>query len=107
MKTLFREPHPTRKGREIPIKTLYTRLGLTPYDRKPHFQRFDWQPKSVTLPLAAHVGAPAKPIVKPGDRVRCGDVIGTVDDNQLGCPIHASIDGRVTAVTERTIEITA
>lgn len=107
LKTLFREPHPTRKGREIPIKTLYTRLGLTPYDRKPHFRRFDWQPKSVTLPLAAHVGAPAKPIVKAGDRVRCGDVIGTVDDNQLGCPIHASIDGRVTNVTERSIEITA
>ena len=107
LKTLFREPHGTRKGREIPIKTLYTRLGLTPYDRKPHFQRFAWQPKSVTLPLAAHVGQPAKPTVKEGDRVRTGDVIGTVDDNQLGCPIHASIDGRVTAVTPRTIEITA
>lgn len=107
LKTLFREPHPIRKGREIPIKTLYTRLGLTPYDRKSHFQRFDWQPKSVTLPLAAHVGAPAKPIVREGDRVRRGDVIGTVGDSQLGCPIHASIDGRVTAVAQQTIEITA
>jgi len=107
LKTLFREPHPIRQGREIPIKTLYTRLGLTPYDRKSHFQRFDWQPKSVTLLLAAHVGAPAKPIVKEGDRVRRGDAIGTVDDSQLGCPIHASIDGRVTAVTQQTIEITA
>ncbi len=107
LKTLFREPHPIRKGREIPIRTLYTRLGLTPYDRKSHFQRFDWQPKSVTLPLAAHVGAPAKPIVREGDRVRRGDVIGTVDDSQLGCPIHASIDGRVTAITPQAIEITA
>jgi len=107
LKTLFRQPHPVRKGREIPIKTLYTRLGLTPYDRPSHFQRFDWRPKSVTLPLAAHVGAPAKPIVREGDRVRRGDVIGTVDDSQLGCPIHASIDGRVTTVTQRAIEITA
>jgi len=107
LKTLFREPHPIRKGREIPIKTLYTRLGLTPYDRKSHFERFDWQPKSVTLPLAAHVGAPAKPVVREGDRVRRGDVIGRVDDHQLGCPVHASIDGRVTAVTQRAIEITA
>lgn len=107
LKTLFRQPHPGRKGREIPIKTLYTRLGLTPYDRPSHFQRFDWRPKSVTLPLAAHVGAPAKPIVREGDRVRRGDVIGTVDDSQLGCPIHASIDGRVTTVTQRAIEITA
>jgi len=107
LKTLFRQPHPVRKGREIPIKTLYTRLGLTQYDRKSDFQRFDWQPESVTLPLAAHVGAPAKPVVREGDRVRRGDVIGRVDDHQLGCPVHASIDGRVTAVTQRAIEITA
>lgn len=107
LKTLFREPHPIRPGREVPIKTLYTRLGLTPYDRQSHFQRSDWQPRSVTLPLAAHVGAPAKPIVREGDRVRRGDMIGTVDDSQLGCPIHASIDGRVTAVTPQAIEITA
>ncbi len=107
LKTLFRQPHPVRKGREIPIKTLYTRLDLTQYDRKSDFQRFDWRPKSVTLPLAAHVGAPAKPIVREGDRVRRGDVIGRVDDHQLGCPVHASIDGRVTAVTQRAIEITA
>ncbi|HPM83985.1 MAG TPA: 4Fe-4S dicluster domain-containing protein [Candidatus Anammoximicrobium sp.] len=107
LKTLFRQPHPFRKGREIPIKTLYTRLGLTQYDRKSDFQRFDWQPESVTLPLAAHVGAPAKPVVREGDRVRRGDVIGRVDDHQLGCPVHASIDGRVTAVTQRAIEITA
>ncbi|NLF68274.1 MAG: NADH dehydrogenase subunit [Candidatus Anammoximicrobium sp.] len=107
LRTLFREPHPVRKGREIPIKTLYTRLGLTPYDRPAPFQRFDWQPQSVTLPLAAHVGAPAQAIVQSGDRVRRGDVIGTVADDQLGCPIHASIDGRVTALTQQAIEITA
>ena len=32
-------PHPVRKGREIPIATLYSRLGLTPYDRKAEFVR--------------------------------------------------------------------
>ena len=40
-KLLFRDPHPARRGREIPIKTLYTRLGLTAYDRKADFRRFD------------------------------------------------------------------
>jgi Na+-translocating ferredoxin:NAD+ oxidoreductase RnfC subunit len=103
----FREPHPVRKGREIPIKTLYTRLGLTPYDRKANFVRFDWQPTTVVIPLNSHIGAPATATVSVGDRVRRGDVIGAVDANQLGCPAHASIDGRVTAVTAHRVEIKA
>ncbi|MCL4204217.1 MAG: 4Fe-4S dicluster domain-containing protein [Pirellulaceae bacterium] len=108
LEVLFRDPHPARKGREIPIPTLITRLGLRPYDRKAKFKRFEnWQPNRVTIPLNSHIGAPAEPVVGQGDRVRRGDLIATVGDQQLGCPVHASIDGRVTAVGPRTIEITA
>ncbi len=106
LETLFREPHPARKGREIPISTLYTRLGLKPYDRKASFVANDWQPASVTIPLNAHIGQVAKPTVQAGDAVKRGDVIGRVDDNQLGCPVHASIDGRVSSVSSSTITIT-
>jgi Na+-translocating ferredoxin:NAD+ oxidoreductase RnfC subunit len=95
-----------RKGREIPIKRLYTQLGLAPYDRKAPFVRFDWRPKTVSIPLNSHVGAPAKAAVKKGDLVKRGDVIGTVEESQLGCPVHASVDGRVTAVGPQRIEIT-
>lgn len=102
---LFGPPHPVRKGREIPIATLYTRLGLRPYDRKAEFIRVDYRPRLVTLPLAAHIGQPARPIVQEGAAVRRGDVIATVEDAQLGCPVHTSIDGRVTAVGPRTIQI--
>lgn len=105
LETLFRPPHPARKGREIPIRTLYTRLGLNPYDRKANFAAIDWQPDSVTISLAAHIGRPADPIVHPGQSVRRGDVVGTVDEDQLGCPVHASIDGRVTSVSDRGITI--
>ena len=108
LEVLFRDPHPARKGREIPIPTLITRLGLKPYDRKAEFKRFEgWQPSRVTIPLNSHIGAPAEPVVGQGDRVRRGDLIATVGEQQLGCPVHASIDGRVTAVGPRTIEITA
>lgn len=108
LETLWRDPHPVRKGREIPIATLMTRLGLRPYDKKAVFVRFDgWRPSHVCIPLASHVGAPAVPVVRPGDQVRRGDVIGSVDSDKLGCPVHASIDGRVTAIGSRTIEITA
>jgi len=107
LEDLFLPPHPARKGREIPIQTLYTRLGLTPYDRKAEFVKTNFRPKAVTIPLAAHIGAPAKPTVSVGAQVRRGDVIGNVEESQLGCPIHASIDGRVTAIDARNIQITA
>ena len=107
LETLFRPPHPTRKGREIPIATLYTRLGLSPYDRKAHFVSSDWKPNSVTIPLDSHIGKPATPIVREGASVKRGDVIGTVEENQLGCPVHASIDGRISDVSPRSITITA
>jgi Na+-translocating ferredoxin:NAD+ oxidoreductase RnfC subunit len=107
LKQLFMPPHPARKGREIPIETLYSRLGLKPYDRKAEFTRVDWQPRTVTLPLAAHIGTPAKPIVQQGEVVKRGQVIATVEPAQLGCPIHASIDGRVTSIGPRAIQISA
>lgn len=105
LETLFREPHPARKGREIPIATLYTRLGLKPYDKKAKFVRFDWQPTTVTIPLNAHIGQPATPTVQIGDYVRRGDVIGIVPEEKLGCPVHASIDGRITDIKDLKIEI--
>lgn len=107
LESLFRPPHPARKGREIPIKTLYTRLGLNPYDRKADFITKDLTPDSVKIPLNSHIGAPAAPSVREGDRVKRGDVIGTVDEKQLGCPVHASIDGRISAVSAQTVTIAA
>ena len=107
LKQLFQPAHPARKGREIPIETLYTRLGLKPYDRKAEFVRLDYQPRAVSIPLAGHVGQPAQPVVAEGAQVNRGDVIATVPDDKLGCPIHASIDGRVTAVGPKHIQITA
>ncbi len=104
---LFRPPHPARHGREIPIKTLYRRLGLVPYDRKAPFVERDWTPNRVQVPLDTHIGRPAEPIVAEGDRVQCGQEIGSVPADQLGCPVHASLDGRVTSVNAKRIEITA
>ena len=105
LEVLFRPPHPARKGREIPIATLYQRLGLTVYDRESDFVPANGRPQTVRIPLDSHIGQPAKSKVSVGDVVRCGDVIATVAAEQLGCPAHASMDGRVTAVGSRWIEI--
>ena len=99
-------PHPARKGREIPIKTLYQRLGLTPYDREMSFVPANGGHQKVSIPLDSHIGQPAKPTVRVGDTVGRGDLIGTVDDDQLGCPAHASLDGRISAISSTSITIT-
>ncbi len=58
------------------------------------------EPPMVSIPLSQHIGASATPIVKAGDEVLVGQVIGVVEQG-LGCPIHASISGTVKEITTR------
>ena len=104
---LFRDPHPSRKGREIPIATLYQRLGLKPYDRPANFVANGLQPRQVTIPLDSHIGIPARACVAIGDEVQVGQMLGDVEEGQLGCPAHASIRGRVVSITDHAVKISA
>jgi Na+-translocating ferredoxin:NAD+ oxidoreductase RnfC subunit len=107
LEVLTRGIHPVRQGREIPIKTLYTRLGLNPYDRPAHFAEVDARPGSVVIPLRQHIGVPARASVAVGDTVRAGEVLGTIEKDQLGSPVHSGIAGRVVEVTDSRIVINA
>ena len=62
-------------------------------------------PARVVIPLKHGVGQPATPCVAAGEKVAAGQVIATVDETAVGALVHASIDGRVTAVTEQAITI--
>ncbi|MEJ2052785.1 MAG: 4Fe-4S dicluster domain-containing protein, partial [Calditrichaceae bacterium] len=104
---VFRDVHPARKGREIPITKLYRMLGLIPYDRPAHYSEIYPHPEEVIIPLNSHIGQPAISTVKPGDQVKEGELIGSVGDDTLGCPVHASIDGRVKEVSAQSIKISA
>lgn len=53
-------------------------------------------PASVTIPMSQHIGAPCKPLVKPGDYVTVGQKIG--DNEGLCVPVHASVSGKVKQV---------
>lgn len=57
-------------------------------------------PKQVVLPMQQHVGAPCTPVVKKGDIVSVGQLIGD-SDKFISAPIHASISGTVSQL--RTI----
>lgn len=54
-------------------------------------------PKSVTIPMVMHIGAPAKPVVKVGDEVKVGSLIGEAG-GFVSSPVHSSVSGKVTAV---------
>ena len=56
-------------------------------------------PSKVVLPMAQHIGAPCTPTVKVGDIVSVGQVIGD-SDKFVSAPIHATISGKVTAVSD-------
>jgi len=51
-------------------------------------------PAVVKIPLSQHIGAPAKPVVEPGQRVKMGQVIGAAQ-GVVSAMIHASVSGTV------------
>ncbi len=54
---------------------------------------------SVTIPMSMHIGAPAKPVVKVGDLVKVGTLIGE-PGGAVSVPIHSSVSGKVTKLTD-------
>ncbi len=56
-------------------------------------------PDKVIIPMSQHIGAPCNPVVKVGDMVKKGQVIGK-SDAFMHSPIHASISGKVTEISE-------
>lgn len=57
-------------------------------------------PAQVVIPMSMHIGAPCKPIVAKGDKVKIGQRIGE-PGGFVSAPIHASVSGTVKAVEPR------
>jgi len=51
-------------------------------------------PEVVTVPLCQHLGAPSRPVVKPGDSVTKGSVIGE-QNGFISLPTHSPVNGKV------------
>lgn len=89
-------PHPFREHRRVPTHRLIARLGLTAYEDPPlPFYPEALTPPEVRIPLQQHTGVPAFPVVKEGDRVAVGDLVGDIPEGKLGARVHASIAGTV------------
>jgi Na+-translocating ferredoxin:NAD+ oxidoreductase RnfC subunit len=53
--------------------------------------------------LSQHIGQAAVPVVKEGNRVKKGDLIGEIPEGALGARVHASIDGTVESVSDMVV----
>ena len=96
-----------RSLRMVSKERLTVRLNLSQYDVPAPLVDETVQTDKVKILLAEHIGAPDSAIVKVGDTVTVGQEIGAKDEAKLGVPVHASINGVVTEVTDRYVAIRA
>jgi hypothetical protein len=95
-----------RDYRKYPTGKLVRQLGLARYyHTEAPLVDYTGNIETVNLPLQQHFGAPATPAVVPGGRVQTGDAIALMEEGALGAALHASIDGTVDSVDERSIII--
>lgn len=97
---------PERASRLVSSSVLIDRLGIRRYVKDRVERRYmDFSPQYVYIELKQHVGKPASPTVKKGDKVKIGDVVAQTAYEDLGTTMHASIDGRVKDITDRFVII--
>ncbi|MDR1292155.1 MAG: SLBB domain-containing protein [Clostridiales Family XIII bacterium] len=99
--------HPFREYGRYNVHRLGIQLGIDRYDAPAPFSTCRIRFGKVTIPMSQHIGAPASPCVAKGGRVKAGDIVGAAREEAMGCPVHASIDGVVTEVTEASVVIEA
>ena len=103
-KTVYTQQTEARPYRSIAQSRFINRLMLTSYPTNVE-EMIGCTPTKVKIPLKHGVGRPSAPKVEVGSTVAVGDVIAGVDFADVGCMIHASIAGKVTAIDSQDITI--
>lgn len=96
---------PMAQHRLIPSSRLMDRLRLRSWYKEAPLSSEVYEPREVRIKLQQHIGAPAVPVVKEGDTVEVGQLIGDIPEGALGARVHASIAGIVTERTAQAITI--
>lgn len=94
-----------RDGRLVPMSRLISRLDIVKYDHDAPLDETEIKTAKVKISLAQSIGAPPVVAVKKGDTVKVGDVIAAAAENALSLPIHSSVNGTVTDVTEKSVTV--
>jgi Na+-translocating ferredoxin:NAD+ oxidoreductase RnfC subunit len=81
------------------------KLKLQDYDVEAPFNPNEIKVNSVRIPFQQHIGKPAQAVVKKGELVKTGQLIGKVPEGELGANVHSSINGKVKEATSTSISI--
>lgn len=103
----LRGADPMAEHRLVPIPRLIARLNIGEYNHKAPLDETEYRPKRVILKLRQHIGAPAVPLVRPGDAVEPGQLVADIPEGAMGARVHASIRGNVEAVDADAVYIGA
>ncbi len=94
--------HPVKDGRRVPLKQLRKKLDIDRFEQPtPPYTENKPSPNSVKniiesarwRLLLSLVGITGQPVKK-------GELVGQIEDGKLGAPVHASISGTVTHVSD-------
>ncbi|MBE5948023.1 MAG: NADH-quinone oxidoreductase subunit J [Lachnospiraceae bacterium] len=99
--------HPDRDFRRISMSRLRAKLGLEQYNHKAPISEDVIAPRRVKIMMSQHIGVPATPFVKTGDKVEVGQVIGKIEEGKLGVNVHSSVAGKVLDVKDKFVLIEA
>lgn len=98
-------PSEERDYRLVPSDRLMARIGVARYDRLAEWTGdLETGQDHYILPLSMHVGKPSEPVVKEGETVLAGQMIAKAQDG-ISAALHTPVDGTVSRVTAREIEI--
>ncbi|MBN1899171.1 MAG: SLBB domain-containing protein [Spirochaetes bacterium] len=97
--------HSLYQYRRAPVTRLVQKLGIKNMEHPALIKNKEITTDRVRIALKQHVGSPSIPEVKVDDRVKKGQRIASLPEGQIGANLHASINGRVTAVSETYIQI--
>lgn len=103
--TKWNDVSPEREYRNVPMDRLIERLDLKKYNISAPIISEEIKPDEVRISLSQNIGKPAFPSVNAGQKVKVGEIIAAYDESALSIPIHSSVDGTVTAVTDKCITI--
>lgn len=89
--------------RRTPTKMLVRRLDLERFMADHRFVERDLRPRTLTIPLKQHAGAPSTPTVRQGQAVKAGTLLAEIPDKSLGARLFAPRGGRVRSLEQDRI----
>lgn len=98
---LDQAPENTRafmEARKVPVSRLVNKIDVARFMGNHRFAGEFSVAGTVSIPLRQHIGLPAIPVVKPGDRVEEGSLLGEIPEGKMGARVHSSVRGTIEQV---------